>query len=65
MSLQEHTHLQEKGASEIELADLWTKVIYHQEQERVATIEFHKAEQKMMYTISTTKEPSKYFLWHL
>ena len=33
MSLQEHTHLQEKDASEIELADLWPKVIDHQKQE--------------------------------
>ena len=49
-SLQEHTHLQEKGASEVELAALWTKVVDHQEQQRIATIKFHEAEQKTIHT---------------
>ena len=43
-------HLQEKGASEVELADLWTKLVDDQEQQRIATIKFHEAEQKTIHT---------------
>ena len=35
-SFQEDTQLQENGASEVELADLWTIVFNHQEKERLA-----------------------------
>ena len=56
MSLQEHTPLQEKGASEAVLAELWTKVVDHREQHRIATIKFHEAEQKTIHTIEALQK---------